>query len=91
VTICHKLDVVPELLANHAQKPDIYTNLLASSTSGSLNSRNSILMAYPRNLIAQTGGDDNYLQTIDIEPCQRMPVDYSGALMAALNRTASIG
>jgi len=90
VTICHKLDVVPDLLLVQAYKPDIYPYLLASNTSGSHNSRNPILMAYPRNLIAQTRGDDSYPRVIAIEPCQRVPGNSSGALVAALNRTATI-
>jgi hypothetical protein len=86
VTICHKLDVVPDL----ALKPDIYPYLLASNTSGSQNSRNPILMAYPWSIIEQTDGDDNRLQAIGIEPCQRVLGDYRGASMAAPGRTASI-
>ena len=90
MTICHKLDVVPDLLVVHAHKPDIYPYLLAAITSGSQNTRISILMACSRNLVALTGGDDNYLQESGIEPCQRVPVDYSEALMAALYRIAAI-
>ena len=91
MTICHKLDVIPDLLVVHAHKPGIYQYQLVSNTSGSFDSRWYLtLMAYPRNLIAQTGGDDNCLQAIGIELCQRVPGDNSGALMATLNRTASI-
>lgn len=90
MTICHKLDVVPDLLAVHAHKPDIYPDLLAASTSGSQNSRNPVLMAYPRSLKMYIGDDGNYLQAIDIEPCQRVAGDCTGALLAALNRNESI-
>lgn len=75
MTICHKLDVVPDLLAVHALKPEVYPYLLASNTSGSQNSRYSILMAYPQDLVTQTGGDDDCLQAIDIDPCQQSPAE----------------
>ena len=75
MTICHKLDVVPDLLAVHAQKPDLYPYLLASNTSGNQNSRYSVLMAYPQDLVIQTGAEDDCLQAIDIDPCQQTPAD----------------
>jgi len=90
VIICHKLDVVPNLLAVRASKPDAYPYLLASKLSGNQNSRYSIWMAVYQDLVTQTGDEDDRPQAIDISPCQRVPVDYTGALMAALNRTASI-
>jgi len=72
VTICHKLDVIPDLLAVHAYKPDSYPYLLASNTSGNQNSRYSLLLAYPLDLVAQTEGDDDCLSAIDIDPCQQI-------------------
>ena len=71
MTICHQLDVIPDLLAVHAHKPDYYPYLLASNTSGNQNSRFSLLMAYPQELIRQSGSVDDCLQSIDIDPCQQ--------------------
>ncbi|MEM7563464.1 MAG: hypothetical protein AAF353_10515, partial [Pseudomonadota bacterium] len=70
MTICHKLDVIPDLLAVHAHQPDTYPYLLASNTRGNENSRYSILMAHPQEIRTQTGIEDDCLRTIEIDPCQ---------------------
>ena len=70
MTISHKLDVIPDLLAVHAHKPDAYPYLLASNTSGNRNSRYSLLMAYPQSLVTQSGADDDCLTGIGIDPCR---------------------
>ncbi|MGB5330482.1 MAG: hypothetical protein WBO58_19895 [Gammaproteobacteria bacterium] len=88
--ICHKPDVVPDLLAVRSSEPDVYPYLFASKFSGSQNSRHWIWMASFQGIVTQTGSENNPLQMIDISPCQRVPVDCGRALMAALNRTASI-
>lgn len=75
MTICHKLDLIPDLLAVHAHKPDSYPYLLASNTSGNLNSRYSLLMAYPQELVTQTDSGDDCLQAIDIDPRQHILED----------------
>ena len=71
MTVCQQLDVIPDLLAVHALKPDTYPYLLASNTRGNQNSRYSILMAHPQETCAQWGADDDCLQAIEIDPCQR--------------------
>ena len=71
MTICHKLDDIPDLLAVHARKPDTYPYLLASNTRGNQNSRYSILMAHPQEIATQLGIEDDCLQAIDIDPCQQ--------------------
>ncbi|MBC8211460.1 MAG: aminodeoxychorismate synthase component I [Gammaproteobacteria bacterium] len=54
----------PDLLALHQYKPDDYPYLLASNTSGAVNTRYSILMAYPQQTIVQNPGDEDCLSTI---------------------------
>ena len=68
MTICHKLDVIPDLLAVHARKPDTYPYLLASNTRGNQNSRYSILMAHPQEITTQIGAEDDCLREIDVDP-----------------------
>ena len=71
MTICHKLDDIPDLLAVHARKPDTYPYLLASNTRGNQNSRFSILMAHPQEITTQLGIDDDCLRGITVDPCQQ--------------------
>jgi anthranilate synthase component 1 len=67
VTICHELVGIPDLLAVHAQKPDLYPYLLASNTRGTENSRYSMLLAHPQEIIAQYPGDADCLTTINLD------------------------
>ncbi len=60
-----QLAQLPDLLALHRFKPDSYPYLLASNTSGEVNSRYSILMAYPQSPQVQYAGDADCLQQID--------------------------
>ena len=70
MTVRQKLDVIPDLLAVHAYKPDTYPYLLASNTRGNQNSRYSMLMAHPQETLAQHTASDDCLQSITIDPCQ---------------------
>jgi anthranilate synthase component 1 len=67
VTIRHKLEVIPDLLAVHASKPDTYPYLLASNTRGGENSRYSLLLSYPQDTVSQFKGDDDCLVSIDVD------------------------
>ena len=61
---CLELSTLPDLLAVHRYKPDDYPYLLASNTSGAVNTRFSILMAYPESTQVQWPGDADCLQGI---------------------------
>ncbi|MBT3204338.1 MAG: aminodeoxychorismate synthase component I [Gammaproteobacteria bacterium] len=64
--VFHRLEIpyLPDLLALHQFKPDDYPYLLASNTSGEVNTRYSILMAYPEQTLTQYSDDDDCLDTI---------------------------
>jgi len=66
VTISHKLEVIPDLLAVHALKPDTYPYLLASNTRGGQNSRYSLLLSHPQEITCQYAGDEDCLASIEI-------------------------
>ena len=61
---CLELAKLPDLLALHQYKPDDYPYLLASNTSGAVNTRFSILMAYPESTQVQRPGDADCLNSI---------------------------
>jgi anthranilate synthase component 1 len=67
VSISHKLDVIPDLLAVHALKPDSYPYLLASNTRGGQNSRYSLLLSYPQQTVCQHVDDEDCLGTIEVK------------------------
>jgi len=67
VTISRKLEAIPDLLAVHALKPDIYPYLLASNTRGGQNSRYSLLLSHPQETVCQYAGDEDCLASIDID------------------------
>ena len=67
MTISRELDGIPDLLAVHALKPDTYPFLLASNTRGTENSRYSILLSYPQEIISQFDGDEDCLDSIKID------------------------
>ena len=61
---CKKLNFQPDLLALHQFKPDQYPYLLASNTEGQLNTRFSILMAYPEQTVKQFPGEPDILNKV---------------------------
>ena len=61
---CQEISSLPDLLALHQYKPDDYPYLLASNTFGEVNTRYSILMAYPESTIVQRAGDPDCLLNI---------------------------
>ena len=63
---CQKLEQQPDLLALHQLKPDCYPYLLASNTEGQVNTRFSILMAYPDFSKIQRKGETDILDNIDV-------------------------
>ena len=65
----HRLEIpgIPDLLALHQYKPDDYPYLLASNTTGEVNTRYSILMAYPQNTIVQYTDDVDCLDNISTQ------------------------
>lgn len=67
MTISHKLDGIPDLLAVHALKPDSYPYLLASNSRGGSNSRYSILLSHPQTIVSQLNGDEDCLSSITVE------------------------
>jgi anthranilate synthase component 1 len=67
VTISHKLEKIPDLLAVHALKPDTYPYLLASNTRGGQNSRYSLLLSCPQESVYQYAGDEDCLASIDVD------------------------
>jgi anthranilate synthase component 1 len=81
VTISHKLEVIPDLLAVHALKPDTYPYLLASNTRGGENSRYSLLLSHPQEIVCQYVGDEDCLASIDVDLTnirQRPDLPFSG-------------
>ncbi len=60
-----ELGHLPDLLALHQYKPNTYPYLLGSNTSGHINSRYSILMAYPEEAIYQYDLNTDCLDRID--------------------------
>ena len=67
MTISHKLEVIPDLLAVHALKPDTYPYLLASNTRGGQNSRYSLLLSHPQEITCQYAGDEDCLASIEVD------------------------
>ncbi len=67
MTVSHKLEVIPDLLAIHALKPDTYPYLLASNTRGGTNSRYSMLLSCPQQIDAQFIGDGDCLESITVD------------------------
>lgn len=65
-----ELGYIPDLLALHQLKPDAYPFLLASNTAGNINSRYSILMAYPESSISQVDFNSDCLDQINIDITQ---------------------
>ncbi len=61
------LKTVPDLLELHHYKPDDYPYLLASNTEGEVNTRYSILMAFPQQTYIQGAGDADCLDQIQID------------------------
>ena len=67
MTISHKLEGIPDLLAIHALKPDSYPYLLASNTRGGQNARYSMLLAHPQEIVSQYSGDLDCLDAINVD------------------------
>ncbi len=67
--VFHRLEIpsTPDLLALHQYKPDDYPYLLASNTTGEVNTRYSILMAYPESTVVQQTGDEDSLEKISTQ------------------------
>ena len=61
---CQEISSTPDLLALHQYKPEIYPYLLASNTTGEVNTRYSILMAHPESTLIQQRGDADCLNNI---------------------------
>lgn len=68
------ISVTPDLLALHQFKPEAYPYLLASNTRGKVNTRFSILMAYPESTVVQITADEDCLTNIPIELTQSKAV-----------------
>ncbi len=58
------ISITPDLLALHQFKPDAFPYLLASNTRGKVNTRYSILMAYPESTIVQETVEEDCLTHI---------------------------
>ena len=85
---CQQLDQLPDLLALHRFKTDAYPYLLASNTSGEVNSRFSILMAYPAPPVVQDAGDEDCLQQIDTrfdQPAEDSELPFIGGWFVFLS------
>ena len=67
MTIRRKLDLIPDLLAVHALNPDTYPYLLASNTRGGQNSRYSLLLSCPQEIVCQYAGDEDCLASINVD------------------------
>lgn len=63
----HELVDTPDLLALHKYKPDCFPYLLASNTSGEVNTRYSLLMAYPDEPHVQRSQKEDILVKIDTQ------------------------
>lgn len=61
---CQEITPLPDLLSLHQFKPDTYPYLLASNTSGEVNTRYSILMSYPEEILTQGMDDADILTRI---------------------------
>ncbi|MFT5664435.1 MAG: anthranilate synthase component 1, partial [Gammaproteobacteria bacterium] len=88
MTISHKLDGIPDLLAVHALKPDSYPYLLASNSRGGENSRYSILLSHPREIISQWLGDEDCLTSINVDianPRSHSDLPFSGGWFVFLS------
>lgn len=68
---CQEIASPPDLLALHRFKPDNYPYLLASNTLGDINSRYSILMAYPESTSIQRSGEGDCLKLITTDLTNR--------------------
>lgn len=76
-----KLPEIPDLLALHQFRPDVYPYLLASNTQGAVNTRYSILFAYPQQTLQSNEVDEDLLDRIDIEltkVCDDTDIPFSG-------------
>ncbi|MEE8364540.1 MAG: aminodeoxychorismate synthase component I [Gammaproteobacteria bacterium] len=67
MTVSHKLEGIPDLLAIHALKPDTYPYLLASNTRGGTNARYSMLLSCPQQIDVQFPGDSDCLASITVD------------------------
>ena len=88
MTISHELDGIPDLLAVHALKPDTYPYLLASNTRGTENSRYSILLAYPQEIVSQHSEDEDCLESIEVNlsnPQQQSTLPFCGGWFVFLS------
>jgi anthranilate synthase component I len=61
-----KINEVPDLLALHRLKPDTYPYLLASNTRGEVNTRYSILLAYPQQTLSSNDMSEDLLDQIPV-------------------------
>lgn len=64
---CHEISNSPDLLALHQSNPETYPYLLASNTTGEVNTRYSILMAYPEETHVQTKHGEDILLNINTD------------------------
>lgn len=83
-----KLDSTPDLLAVHQFKPDTYPYLLASNTEGAVNTRYSILMAYPQSTKVQKVGEADILSHIPgpfISQSQNSDLPFTGGWFVFLS------
>lgn len=88
MTISHKLEGIPDLLAVHALKPDSYPYLLASNSSGGENSRYSILLSHPQSIVSQWNGDEDCLNSIPVDianPKQHSDLPFCGGWFVFLS------
>lgn len=61
---CHEISKQPDLLALHHSNPERYPYLLASNTTGEVNTRYSMLMAYPEQTYVQNVDEEDILSNI---------------------------
>jgi len=88
VTISHELETIPDLLAVHALRPDTYPYLLASNTRGTQNSRYSMLLSHPREIVSQYAGDEDCLASITVDLAnsrQRSALPFCGGWFVFLS------
>ena len=67
MTISQRLDSIPDLLAVHALKPDAYPYLLASNLRSGKNSRYSMLLSHPQQVISQWPGNEDCLSAVNVD------------------------
>ena len=88
MTIRRKLDLIPDLLAVHALNPDTYPYLLASNTRGGQNSRYSLLLSCPQEIVCQYAGDEDCLASINVDLVNLRPhnaLPFSGGWFVFLS------